>query len=81
MSKNYVETETAAGFRRVYKNSAVLVLTETPGVTWPGIVRLPGVKTTLVRYNEDGILRERKISNIRLVPVKMKPEADSSAGD
>jgi hypothetical protein len=81
MAKNFVETETAVGFRKIYKNAAVLVLTERPGVTWHGIIRVPGLKMTMVRYNEEGTLRERKISNLKLVPVKAKPKVDLPTED
>lgn len=81
MTKNFVETETAVGFRKIYKNEAVLVLTDRPGVTWHGVIRVPGLKMTLVRYNEEGTIREQKIPNLNLVPVKAKPKADIPSED
>lgn len=73
MPKNYVETETAMGIGRLYKNMAVLVLTDRPGVTRNGIIRVPSPKESLVRYNEEGTLLERRIPNTMLVPAHAKP--------
>jgi hypothetical protein len=81
MRKNFVETDTAVGFRKIYKNEAVIVLTDRPGVTWCGIIRSPAPKLSLVRYNERGTLRETRVANQRLVPVKAKPKVDLSDGD
>lgn len=78
MARNFVETDTALGFQKIYKNSAVIVLTDSPGITWNGIIRSPAPKLSLVRYNESGILREKRISNQKLVPVKAKPKSDLS---
>jgi hypothetical protein len=81
MPRNFVETETALGFRKIYKNAAVIVLTDSPGVTWNGIIRSPAPKLSLVRYNEGGILREKRVSNAKLVPAKAEPKADLSPED
>lgn len=81
MSGNFVETETAVGFGRIYKNQAVLILTDRPGVSWNGIIRSPAPKLSLVRYNERGTLRETRIANQKLVPAKAKPKVDLSDDD
>lgn len=73
---NFVETETASGFKKLYKNAAVIVLTDRDGVTYNGIIRAPSPQKSLVRYNEGGILKEERIENLRLVPAKAKPKAD-----
>ena len=72
--KASVETETASGFRRIYQNQAVIVLTDILGKTWNGIIRSPSPKLSLIRYNEDGTIREKRIPNQRLVPAKAKPK-------
>lgn len=74
MARNFVETETARGFGKIYKNSAVIVLTNIPGITWRGIILSPSPKLSLVRYNEQGTIKEKRILNQRLVPVVAKPK-------
>jgi hypothetical protein len=81
MARNFVETDAAVGFQKIFKNAAVIVLTDSPGVTWNGIIRSPAPKLSLVRYNDRGVLKERRVSNTKLVPVKAKPKADLLAGD
>lgn len=76
MARNFVEAETALGFRKIHKNSAVIVLTDTPGITWNGIIRSPSPKLSLVRFNEHGSIKEERIPNQKLVPVEVKPKAD-----
>lgn len=66
-----IQTDTALGFRNIHKHQAVLILTQKPGKTWRGVILSPGQTRSLVRYNEDGELRERKLENTSLVPVKI----------
>jgi hypothetical protein len=66
-------TETARGFQTIHQNQAVLILGERPGYTLPGIILRPGQSQSLTRYNEKGILRERKVRNTKMIPVKCPP--------
>lgn len=68
-------TDTAMRYERIHKHQAVIVLTQRPGKTWRGVILSPGKAQSLVRYNEDGTLRERKVANNLLVPVKFRPKA------
>ena len=70
--KKVVATDTATGFKEIHKHQAVIVLTDVPGKSWKGVILSPYPKHSLVRYNEDGILRERRVENILLVPVRVK---------
>lgn len=75
-----VETDTAAGFQRIYKHQAVLVLTDRPGKSWKGIILTPGKTQSLIRYNEENVLREKRIDNLKLLPVKIAQPRKFSNG-
>lgn len=66
-------TDTATRFQRIHKHQAVIVLTQNPGKTWRGVILSPGQNQSFVRYNEEGTLRERKVANTHLVPVRFRP--------
>jgi hypothetical protein len=72
-------TDTAARYQRIHKHQAVLVLTERPGKTWRGIILSPGQSQSFIRYNEEGTLKEKKVANNRLVPVRFRPEKECLA--
>ena len=66
--------ESAAGLQRLHQNQPVIILTAVAGETINGIILAPARKTSLVRYSENGTLRERRVKNERLVPAN-GPEA------
>lgn len=72
-------TDTAARYQRIHKHQAVIVLTERPGKTWRGVILSPGETQSFIRFNEDGSLREKKIANTRLVPVRFGPRVECAA--
>lgn len=71
----WLKTDTAKGYAIIHQHQAVLVLTNTPGKVHKGAILTPGEKKSYVRYNEDGILQEKKIDNKKLYPVKLKQAA------
>lgn len=79
--KKTIATETAAGFKEIHKHQAVIVLTDVPGKSWKGVILSPSPKLSLVRYNEAGTLRERRVSNLLLVPAHAKPKEKPEAAN
>ena len=65
-------TDTAVRYQKIHQHQACLVLTTVPGRNWKGIILNPGPKQSFVRFNEEGKLRETRIENKRLVPVRLK---------
>lgn len=61
------ETIVATGWVKLRQHEPVLILTEENGKTWRGIVLSPSPKRSFVRYNEDGVLKEQRVDNRRLV--------------
>jgi hypothetical protein len=64
-----IQAETLTGTTELTKNQPVYIKTSIPGKVFKGIVLTPSKKISLIRYNEDGILMEKKIDNKRLIPV------------
>jgi hypothetical protein len=65
-------TETALRFQKIHKNQAVLVLSNTPGKPYRGIILTPGKSLSLVRFKQDDEILEKRLKNTILVPVRIK---------
>lgn len=64
-------TDTALKYQRIHQHQACLITTSIPGRNWRGIILSPSPLKSFVRFNENGTLREARIDNKRLVPVKL----------
>lgn len=78
MSTRSLETDTAVGLQRIHKHQPCLLLTNEVGVTLRAIILSPGPKESKLRYVEivEGrqVVRERQVSNQKLIPVKITGE-------
>lgn len=79
--RKVVATDTATGFKEIHKHQAVIVLTDVAGKSWKGVILSPSPKLSLVRYNEGGTLRERRVRNLLLVPVRVKSSKPSDEAE
>ena len=79
--KKVVSTDTATGSKQIHKHQAVIVLTDVPGKSWQGVILSPAPKLSLVRYNEGGTLRERRVRNHLLVPARVKSSKGSGESE
>jgi hypothetical protein len=70
MKSTYGDTATA--YQKIKQHQPVLILTSEAGKTWRGIVLSPGPIQSFVRFNQDGVLRETRLENKRLIPVRIK---------
>lgn len=65
-----IMADTAAGYKKLHQHQPVLVLHHF-GTQLRGIILSPAPKLSYVRFNEDGVIKEKRISNLRLTPVKL----------
>jgi hypothetical protein len=66
-------TDTAAGYCRLHQHQRVLIRHHF-GEQLRGIILVPAPKMSFVRLNEDGVINEKRISNLRLTPVPSKKQ-------
>jgi hypothetical protein len=64
-------TDTAMKYQRLHTHQPVLIVTPI-GSTYKGVILSPSPKQSFVRYNQDGMIKEARICNKKLVPVKLK---------
>lgn len=64
-------TDTALRYQKIHQHQPVLIVTPI-GINYKGIILSPGPKQSYVRYNQDGIVKESRIQNKKLVPVRLK---------
>jgi hypothetical protein len=69
-----IMTDTAVRFQKIYQHQPCLVTTAIPGRNWRGIILSPSPLKSFVRFNENGTLRETRIDNKRLVPVRLNKQ-------
>jgi hypothetical protein len=65
-------TDTAAGYQQLRQHQPVLVLTSQAGINHKGIILSPGPLQSYIRINEGGTLKEKRVRNTMLVPVRPK---------
>jgi len=64
-------TDTAVRYQKIHAHQAVLIVTPI-GKTYKGIILSPSPKQSLVRFNEEGVIKESRVCNKKLVPVRLK---------
>jgi len=68
MTKSLI-TETRRGLCKIHKHQAVLVYLPRTKDPFRGVILAACAKISLVRYNEYGLMKERRLNNLYLFPV------------
>jgi hypothetical protein len=71
MTMKSLMTDTAIKYQKIHTHQPVLIVTPI-GKSYKGIILSPSPLQSLVRYNEEGIIKETRIANKKLVPVRLK---------